>query len=415
MKQNIVFLSTVDFTDRKIGKGIVVAGINDYLSNNASNFSYQFILFNSKKFSLSGLVLPNFFSVVLNILYFSIILRSKSIQECFFWKRSNCTVIRNLFREHTNSIFVFDTIRTSQYLNYIDDADRERAIIYLDDLFSLRYERMIGCLGKGKVDPLGNFARYIPKIFKSIFLSSRLFIRFVLNFERSLVKKAEDKSSLLARKVLLINPFEVDFLKNHTGYNNVFECPPRLAVNNAIERNYSGAKTILFLGALNLSHNKTGLIEFLVNVFPLILKKEPGAIFNIVGSGADLDVKSHIENFPEGSVNLLGRVESLDVFLSNSAMLVAPLIIGSGVKIKCIDALSSSLPIVATTIGAEGIPLVKFNAGFVTDDWAEFADKCLLLFDVELNNEISIGANKLFSFKYDLIAVDRVYSDIFYN
>jgi glycosyltransferase involved in cell wall biosynthesis len=415
MSGSIYFLSTVDPTDKSYGKGIVVSGLEAHLKKFRGTRPYRLLVANSRSPASGAFVMPGLLQVFANIAIHALVLRNKSIQECFYWKRKNIAVIREIFESENVELFVFDTIRTAQYIEHLSAEQRHKSWVYLDDLFSLRYQRMLDRIDSEKIDPLGNFARHIPSVFKSVFLKSSWLIKSVLQMEKALVQKSELRMPAMSRKALLINPSEVELLKQLTRSENIFESPPLLANLQDGKRDFRGEKTILFLGSLNLSHNRTGINEFLRHAFPEIVRQEPEVCLHIVGGGVEEDTKVLIERFPAHNVAVHGRVPSLEEYLSRAAVLVAPLVMGSGVKIKCIDALSYSLPIVATSIGAEGIPVEEYKAGIVADEWPAFAKACVKLFNADVNKEYSDGASKLFAVKYKPETVEKVYNEIFFE
>lgn len=413
MKKSIYFLSTVDPLDRSNGKGIVISGLLTYLEKVRGERPLRLLIVNSRKVEPGCFAMPGALHAFFNILIYALILRNKSIQECFYWKKSNIGVLKNIFENEDVDFFVFDTIRTAQYISYLSEELRKKCYVYLDDLFSLRYARMIVRIDQEKINPFGNFAKYIPSFLKGWALRYVWIIKLILRLEQSLVRKSEVKIPKLSRKSLLINPEEVSILRQLAKSDTVYECPPFLPDAERGEREFYGEKSLLFLGSLNFSHNKSGLSEFLREVFPKILQRDPDVCLHLVGGGVDSDMEALIASFPQRNLQVHGRVPSLMPYLSHSAMLIAPLVMGSGVKIKCIDALSYALPIVATTIGAEGIPIDEYNAGVVTDDWQDFAENCLRLLDPRLNAQFSLGAGKLFSDKYRSEAVEILYNHIF--
>lgn len=131
-------------------------------------------------------------------------------------------------------------------------------------------------------------------------------------------------------------------------------------------------KQILFVGLLSWWPNREGVRWFLREVFPLIKEEVPGARVVIVG-----DQKKYVEKEVgeiEG-VELTGYVEEVESYYEKASVFVAPLRVESGVRVKILNAMSSGVPVVSTSLGLEGIPVEKGRDVLVADDPDRFAEK----------------------------------------
>ena len=106
-------------------------------------------------------------------------------------------------------------------------------------------------------------------------------------------------------------------------------------------------KKLLFVGSKN-PINQYGISHFLDNIYPLILEKIPGIELIIAGNICD-DLKEM-----EG-VKLLGEVESMKTAYDMADIVINSLILGTGLKIKMIEALGYSKAVISTAVGAEGL------------------------------------------------------------
>ncbi|MGD8200597.1 glycosyltransferase [Ornithinimicrobium sp. W1679] len=142
------------------------------------------------------------------------------------------------------------------------------------------------------------------------------------------------------------------------------------ASNNA--SSHHGNK-VVFVGLLSRPENFEGVNWFLRNVWPLIRAERPTTTFEIVGTGLPHEI--HAKWLQQTGVVLRGYVSDLNLVYSEAAVAVAPLFTGAGVKFKSLEAIVSGLPIVATEIGAEGIPHEWFLG--VTEEPSTFAQSVL--------------------------------------
>jgi len=104
----------------------------------------------------------------------------------------------------------------------------------------------------------------------------------------------------------------------------------------------------------------------------MIHEKEPSAVLNVCGGGADEDLLKLMEK--TAGVNALGFVNDLESIMQKSRCAIVPLRFGSGMKIKTFDALYRGLPLTTTTIGAEGIALENKKHAHIVDEDNAFAD-----------------------------------------
>ncbi len=126
--------------------------------------------------------------------------------------------------------------------------------------------------------------------------------------------------------------------------------------------------------ATHSPHNKRSIEWFLDQVYPLL---PTGLKICVIGNILD-----HI---PQGIPNItrVEFAEKLDDYYNKSKVVICPMLSGTGIKIKVVEAMAFGLPVVCTTGGVDGIPDKSNNGCLVTDDEKRFAENIMLL----LNNE----------------------------
>lgn len=122
----------------------------------------------------------------------------------------------------------------------------------------------------------------------------------------------------------------------------------------------------LFVGS-NSQHNFHGLQWFLENVWTNIIRKIPSASLHVCGSVCD----SVRGTFP--NVRFLGRVNNLQPEYQAAEVCLVPLLAGSGLKIKLVEAMSYSRACVSTSIGIQGLPEINGKTAIVADTVDDFA------------------------------------------
>jgi glycosyltransferase involved in cell wall biosynthesis len=137
----------------------------------------------------------------------------------------------------------------------------------------------------------------------------------------------------------------------------------------------------------------------LEEVFPLVLKKYPNVHFYIVGRNSELGF-GHMTG---PNVTVTGRLESVLPYLCNTDVALVPLKFESGTRFKILEAGACKVPLVSTTLGAEGIPVVDGEHILIADDTMSFADAIIrLLEDKSLANSLAINCQDLVQEKYSV-------------
>jgi glycosyltransferase involved in cell wall biosynthesis len=109
---------------------------------------------------------------------------------------------------------------------------------------------------------------------------------------------------------------------------------------------------MLFLGSFRHKPNDVGVRWFLREVMPRVLAEEPEATFTVIGSDPPA---IHTVPTYDGAVKLVGFVEDLAPAMREHAVFVCPILAGSGLRVKLLEAFSSGIPVVSTRVGAEGL------------------------------------------------------------
>jgi GT2 family glycosyltransferase/glycosyltransferase involved in cell wall biosynthesis len=132
------------------------------------------------------------------------------------------------------------------------------------------------------------------------------------------------------------------------------------------------ANTLLFVGGFRHAPNQEAITWFASEVLPLILQQSPEARLVLVGSDPP---PRHFLPDLNGAVELRGFVEDVLEPLHRYAIFVCPILSGSGIRVKLLEAFSSGIPVVSTRIGAEGLAGRDGEICALADAPAEFAQR----------------------------------------
>tara|TARA_B100001287_G_C22686230_1_gene533824 strand:- start:4059 stop:5237 length:1179 start_codon:yes stop_codon:yes gene_type:complete len=163
--------------------------------------------------------------------------------------------------------------------------------------------------------------------------------------------------------VFSISPIDSHYFKSH-GFRQTNYIPVSMIGN---ESNTLKPNAICFLGAYNWMPNKEGLLWFANDIFPALLKQHPALTFNIAGSFSD-KIKG-LRN--KKQIVLHGFVPSSKAFIAQHGIFIAPILSGSGIKMKVLEAMSLGVPCVLSEHAAKGldlpelIPVCNNNSDFI--------------------------------------------------
>jgi glycosyltransferase involved in cell wall biosynthesis len=133
------------------------------------------------------------------------------------------------------------------------------------------------------------------------------------------------------------------------------------------------AQRITFIGGLHWPPNAQGVLWFAQEIFPRIRAKLPQAVLTVIGKNPPLGLTG------EG-VETTGYVVDPTSYLAETAVFIVPLLAGGGMRVKILDAWSWGLPMVSTTIGAEGIEVTPGKDILIADEPEAFAQAVIQVF-----------------------------------
>jgi glycosyltransferase involved in cell wall biosynthesis len=158
---------------------------------------------------------------------------------------------------------------------------------------------------------------------------------------------------------------------------------------------------VLFLGSMDWEANIDAVIYFCEKIWPRVLSNIPDAKFRIVGRNPHPSVLKLANN----SVEVTGTVPSVIEYLRSAAVVVVPLRIGGGTRLKIYEAMAMGKAVVSTPIGAEGLDVRDRHDIVLSERPDDFADQIIsLLRDEPARERLGNAATKTAS-KYDWSAV----------
>jgi len=169
---------------------------------------------------------------------------------------------------------------------------------------------------------------------------------------------------------------------------------------------------ILFTGTISYYPNTEGVMWFYKEIWPLIKKQKPDAQFCIAGKSPPTEV-TQLAKIDENIV-VTGAVDDMREYYETAAVVVVPLRVGGGTRLKILEGMSMQKAIVSTSIGAEGINHSNGNNILLSDAPGDFANSVVSVMDDEqLRKKLESGGRSLVEAQYDWRAVTERLCDIF--
>jgi glycosyltransferase involved in cell wall biosynthesis len=170
--------------------------------------------------------------------------------------------------------------------------------------------------------------------------------------------------------------------------------------------------SVFHIGALDWIPNQEGLQWFFEEVWGRILEKYPGVKFYLAGRNAP----DHFRSLPYRNIDFIGEVDDAYEFIRSRAVMVVPLLSGSGMRIKIIEGMALGKAIVTTSIGTEGIETTHGKNILIADDPVNFAENvCRLIEDQAFCIEIGENARKFVVKEYDNRSISHALTEFYHK
>jgi glycosyltransferase involved in cell wall biosynthesis len=212
----------------------------------------------------------------------------------------------------------------------------------------------------------------------------------------------DQETSLLKRfdKIITLTENDKKILSESIPSGKIYVSPATIKSDQKQNRVFSPFRNkLVFIGSSIHLPNKDGIQWFINSVMPIIEKEIPDIHLDIIGSWDN----QFIKKYSRKNVNFMGFVEDLTSAV-RSSLLIVPVRIGSGMRLKIIEAINHKVPFITTTIGVEGLDFENDKDCIIADIPESFANGIVRLSkdasgQQEFVNHAAIKLKKKYSFE----------------
>ena len=198
------------------------------------------------------------------------------------------------------------------------------------------------------------------------------------------------------RALLAANAPGADIRAIGTGVDTTYFHP-----NGAVE----APATLVFTGSMDWYPNEDAIMYFIAAILPELRREVPGLSLAVVGRDPSDRLRAACA---AAGIRVTGTVADIRPYVAEAAVYVVPLRIGGGTRLKIFEALAMGKAVVATQVGAEGLPIVSGQHFLQADSPADFAQAVVtLLKDAAHRHSLGIAGRRLVEERYSWTQVTR--------
>ena len=383
--KKLLFITTRLFwpTDsgRKVGLYYYCKGLNDKFGYDI--YLYSFLeagqnqeMIKSKPVFIKDVQIAKKLNVIdklKNIIYQTCIKQKWPIQCSLYFSNSNKDTITQLCKKINPDLVIVDMVRLATYYDAFKNFKCKK-ILDMDDLLSERYDRQLKSNYKSSL--AGQYSSNLSSLFLK-FIELKRIKNLILKFEKFLIAKAELDYAGIYEKVIFVSSKEANKLNKYYA-DKAIGIPLGINVKEFINCKFQQLKenNICFVGNMYVAANIDTLKLIATEVLPYI---KTNYKFYVIGKVPEELKKQYSKN---SNIIFTGRIENIYDIAGKCKLFLAPIVYGSGIKTKILEAMAMQMPVITNDIGAEGLEVENKKHLIIENDTQKIAQ----IVDYYLNN-----------------------------
>ena len=185
--------------------------------------------------------------------------------------------------------------------------------------------------------------------------------------------------------------------------------PYKLPARKSLRKDFGlpeNAVLIAFHGTFSYPPNRDALTVFAEILLPQLASSRH--LFHVIAIG-----RNPPANSPHPNIHFTGSVDEVGPWLKACDLAVIPLREGGGTRMKIIDCFAAGLPVVSTSKGIEGIPVVNGREAFISDDWISMTNEIIELAESKEHRQHLSTAGINFASGMDWKSICKRYISLF--
>lgn len=300
--------------------------------------------------------------------------------------------IREMVRAHPYDVVISEYSMVAQYLYRNPDLEGIKRVMSEHECYYLARKKV-----------------WRMHRFNKVGLTALAYLKGLKKFEFDMYADAD--------KVLTLTPEGRDELLSIRADLDISVVPHGVDVDGFCPaRREPGPPTVMFLGNYPHDPNRDAVVFFATEVWPLVKREMgDGCRFLVVGRGPTPDMLELAAKDP--SIDITGQVDDVRPYLCRSDAFVCPVRLGGGFRGKILEAMSCGIPVVSTSLGAQGLPASDGENILIADTPEGLARGTVRLFtDQALAGRISTAARRLmveqFSWQKGVQVLEKVLEEV---
>lgn len=232
--------------------------------------------------------------------------------------------------------------------------------------------------------------------------------RACLSFDSVVAVSADDRE-LMRREYGVERVADVP-----TGVDTEFYRPGAAARDGIVPveaRDDSNRHNLVFTGSMDWLPNEDAIQYFTTEIMPRVRAEVPDVTLTVVGRKPYASLVELGKRDP--SIEVTGRVEDVRPYMERAAVYIVPIRIGGGTRLKIYEAMAMEVPMVSTTIGAEGLPVTDNSELLLADTPETFAAATVrLLKDKDFAKSLAARAAETVREKYGWNGVASAFAQV---